>query len=394
MSKNCLIVNTGSASKKYSFYIGEEKKYGAHFEKEGESLIVTETIDGRKEKKILADSDYPRSARMVIDSLVREKIIKSEKDLRVIGIRIVAPGDFFLETKKIDADYINKAEEALEKVPLHLAPALTEIKNLKSIFGESVPIVGVSDSAFHKTIPLKNKLYSIPISHTRKYEVYRFGYHGISIKSIVCQIKEKLSYIPEKMVVCHLGGGASISAVLNGESINNTMGFTPLEGLTMATRVGDIDPGVVLFLADKLNLNTSELNYYFNNKCGLLGLSGSSDDIRELLSKEKEGDKDAALALQVYVERVRENIAKMTANLGGIDMLVFAGTVGERSYILRDRICRDLAYMGIILDKRKNDLNEGNRLDLENDESQAKIMIIKTDEMAEIIKAVYEFDLN
>lgn len=393
MSKNCLIVNTGSASKKYSFYIGEEKKYSAHFEKEGNSLIVTETIGDNKEKKVLNDNDYPQSARFVIDSLVREQIIANENDLQVIGIRIVAPGNFFLETKKIDEDYIKRAEEALEKVPLHLAPALTEIKNLKSIFGESIPIIGVSDSAFHKTIPLENKLYSIPIADTRKYEIYRFGYHGISVQSIVCQIKEKLSYIPEKMIVCHLGGGASITAVLKGKSVNNTMGFTPLEGLTMATRVGDIDPGVVLFLAEKLNLNRSELNHYFNNKCGLLGLSGSSDDIRELLKKEEEGEKDAALALKVYVERVKENIAKMAANLGGVNLLVFAGTVGERSFVLRERICSKLEYMGIVLDKVKNDGNEGSRLDLEAKTSLAKIMIIKTDEMAEIIKAVYEVDL-
>ncbi|MDI3496075.1 MAG: acetate kinase [Patescibacteria group bacterium] len=393
MSKNCLIVNTGSASKKYSFYIGEEKKYSAHFEKEGNSLIVTETIGDNKEKKVLNDNDYPQSARFVIDSLVREQIIANENNLQVIGIRIVAPGNFFLETKKIDEDYIKRAEEALEKVPLHLAPALTEIKNLKSIFGESIPIIGVSDSAFHKTIPLENKLYSIPIADTRKYEIYRFGYHGISVQSIVCQIKEKLSYIPEKMIVCHLGGGASITAVLKGKSVNNTMGFTPLEGLTMATRVGDIDPGVVLFLAEKLNLNRSELNHYFNNKCGLLGLSGSSDDIRELLKKEEEGEKDAALALKVYVERVKENIAKMAANLGGVNLLVFAGTVGERSFVLRERICSKLEYMGIVLDKVKNDGNEGSRLDLEAKTSLAKIMIIKTDEMAEIIKAVYKVDL-
>ncbi len=390
MNKNCLIVNTGSASKKYSFYEGEEKKYMAHFEKEGSSLIVTEFFSEKKEKRSVNKEDYPKSASLVIKSLVEKRIIEKESDLMAIGIRIVAPGNFFLETKTINEEYIRRAEEALEKVPLHLGPALEEIKNLKNIFQDTKPIIGVSDSAFHKSMPEENRLYSIPIADSRQFEIYRFGYHGISNQSIVCQVKEILSYIPEKMIVCHLGGGASISAIKNGQSINNSMGFTPLEGLTMATRVGDIDPGVVLYLSGKLKKNHSELEHYFNNSCGLLGLSGKSDDIRELLVRESEGDNDSSLALKVYVTRVKENIAKMAASLGGVDLLVFAGTVGERSYILRSRICENMSYMGIKLDEENNNLNEGSRLNIGSDEVKTKIMIIKTDEMEEIVKEVYK----
>ena len=390
MDKNCLIVNTGSASKKYSFYIAKEKKYTAHFEKEGDSLIVTEVIDGEKVKRTLNNSDYPKSARLVIDSLVNNKVIEKENDLKAIGIRVVAPGKFFLKTQVITEEYVKRAEETLEKVPLHLAPALEEIKNLKNIFNDTVPIIAVSDSAFHKDMPEENQLYSIPIEDSRKLGIYRFGYHGISFQSIVCQLGNILGQVPSKTVVCHLGGGASISAIKDGKSVNNTMGFTPLEGLTMATRVGDIDPGVVIYLSEKLNMNHRELEYYFNNRCGLLGLSGKSDDIRELLNNEKEGDKDSILALKVYVARVKENIAKMAANLGGIDLLVFAGTVGERSFILRKRICEGMEYMGIKLDESKNDLNEGDVLDIGSNDSKAKVMIIKTDEMEEIVKEVYQ----
>ena len=389
MNKNCLIVNTGSASKKYSFYHNDEKKYSAHFEKEGEKIVVKETILDREEKKEVSESDYPKASALVIESLINNKLIEEQADLQAIGIRIVAPGNYFLETKIIDDEYIVKAELTLEKVPLHLGPALEEIKNIKNIYGDSINIYGVSDSAYHKTIPQQNKLYSIPIEDSQRLEIYRFGYHGISCQSISNKVKEELGYVPEKMVVCHLGGGASISAIKEGKSINNTMGFTPLEGLTMATRVGDIDPGVVLYLSEKLNKNHNELEKYFNNQCGLLGLSGKSDDIRELLINEKNGDQNSTIALKVYVERVRENIAKMSANLGGIDLLVFAGTVGERSYILRERICKEMEYMGIELDLEKNDLNEGDNMYLSNDNSSCKIMIIKTDEMEEIVREVY-----
>lgn len=390
MTKNCLIVNTGSASKKYSFYVGKDQEYTAHFEQEGSSLIVTEKINGEKIKRVLKKEDYPKSARLVIDSLLDNKILTKESDLGAIGIRVVAPGKYFLETQEITEEYIEKAEETLEKVPLHLGPALDEIKNLKSIFLDTIPLIAVSDSAFHKNMPEENHLYSIPIEDSRKLGIYRFGYHGISIQSITCQLKNILGKMPSRVVICHLGGGASISAVKDGNSINNTMGFTPLEGLTMATRVGDIDPGVVIYLSEKLKMNHRELEQYFNNRCGLLGLSGKSDDIRELLANEKEGHNDSSLALKVYVARVRENIAKMAADLGGVDVLVFAGTVGERSYILRRRICEGLEFMGIKLDEDKNDLNEGDNLDIGSNDAKAKIMIIKTDEMEEIVKEVYK----
>ncbi len=389
MKKNCLIVNTGSASKKYSFYQGDDKEYSAHFEKEGDVIVVREKTGDQEEKKEVLESEYPKASAFVIESLIKKQLIEKQEDLQAIGIRIVAPGNYFLETKIIDDEYIKKAELTLEKVPLHLGPALEEIKNIKNIYGDSINIYGVSDSAYHKTIPEENKLYSIPIEDTQRLEIYRYGYHGISCQSIVNKVNEELGYTPEKMVVCHLGGGASISAIKNGKSINNTMGFTPLEGLTMATRVGDIDPGVVLYLSEKLNKKHNELEKYFNSQCGLLGLSGKSDDIRELLINEKNGDQDSTTALKVYVERVRENIAKMSANLGGIDLLVFAGTVGERSYILRERICKEMEYMGIELDLEKNDLNEGDNIYLGKENANCKIMIIKTDEMEEIVKEVY-----
>ena len=388
---NCLIINTGSASKKYSFYINELMEYNAHFEFENGQLVCNERIGASKNKFIVEKGDYARSVSIVIKSLVLNKLIPDESGLKIIGIRIVAPGNYFLETRKIDNNYIKEAENALSKVPLHLGPALEEIKNVKQIYGDSKVVVGVSDSSFHKTLREENRIYSIAKSDTEEFGIYRFGYHGISMKSIVSRVKDKLYKIPNRVVVCHLGGGASITAIENGKSINNSMGFTPLEGLTMATRVGDIDPGTVIYLARKKKMSYEELSSYFNNKCGLLGISNRSNDIRDLLACESKGDKDSSLALSVYVARVQENIAKMASNLGGIDLLVFAGTVGERSYIMRERICSNLQFMGIDLDKKINNTCVGEEMSLENVGSKVKIMTIKTDEMKEIVKEVYSY---
>ena len=191
------------------------------------------------------------------------------------------------------------------------------------------------------------------------------------------------------MIVCHLGGGASITAVKNGQSIDTSMGFTPLEGLVMATRVGDVDAGTVLYLAEKLNKNYQELEHYFNNNCGLLGLSGKSDDIRELLINESAGDADSALALKIYVNRIKQYIGRMAAVLGGVDLLIFAGTVGERSFIMRGRICDNLNFLGIELDKEINDKSEGVEVEISKAGAKTKVLVVKTDEMEEIAKETY-----
>jgi acetate kinase len=385
-NKKYLIVNTGSASKKYAFYKGEEKVYSAHFEMEGADLVVSENFGADNLKTILNTNDYPRAAAVVLESLIRNKVINVKEDVDLVGIRIVAPGEYFLTNRFIDAEYLAKAADALEKVPLHLGPALLEIENIKKSFGEAMPIAGVSDSAFHATIPEHAKFYAIPIADSRRLGLCRVGYHGISVQSVVSKAKETLGSLPEKVVVCHLGGGASVTAVKNGQSIDTSMGFTPLEGLVMATRVGDLDPGAVLYLSEKLNKDYRELGQYFNNECGLLGLSGKSSDIRELLTNEQAGDADSTLALKVYVHRLKQYIGKMAAVLGGVDLLILAGTVGERSFIMRQRVCEGLEYLGLELDEEFNNTLVGIDAEISKTNSKSKILVIKTDEMEEIAK--------
>lgn len=394
MTKNYLIVNTGSASKKYAFYQNEEKIFNAHFEMEDDKLIVSETYKGETTKTPLNEDSYDEAVGTVIDSLLKNKIIEKKEDIHLAGVRIVAPGEYFLTNRVIDEEYLAKAEGALQKVPLHLGPALIEIKNLKKFLGDDFKIVGVSDTAFHSTLPEEAKLYAIPNKDSRELGLYRTGYHGISVQSVSTRAAKMLGSLPEKTVVCHLGGGASITAVKKGKSIDTSMGFTPLEGLIMATRVGDIDPGAVLYLSEKLNKNFKDLESYFNNECGLLGLSGKSSDIRELLKFEEQKDHDSSLALNIYVNRIKQYIGRMATMLGGIDLLILAGTIGERSNIMRERICENLDFLGLELDKELNNELVGVEAELSKKDSKAKILVIKTDEMEEIAKETYRLSSN
>ena len=391
-----LIINTGSASKKYAIFEEGKNIYDAHFETENGGYVVTETfnlvgqnqlVERNTEKKVITEKIFRKAQAYLLEVLISKKIINSKADIEAIGIRIVAPGEYFLSHRIVDKEFLKIAKEALEKAPLHLGPALEEIKIVRKIFGDQ-KIVGVSDSSFHKTLPDKVKYYAIPMADSQKLGLQKFGYHGISLQSVIAQTEKRLGQLPEKVIICHLGGGASVTAVRNGESVDTSMGFTPLDGLVMATRVGEIDPGAVIYLADSLRLNRRKLEEYFNEKCGLLGLSGKSDDVRELLKFESEGDKACGLALEIYASRLKKYIGAAAATLGGVDLLIFAGTIGERSFIMRGRICRDLQFLGLDLDLTKNNQTEGVEAEISKPESKLKVLVMKTDEMEEIAKAV------
>ena len=386
MEKKYLIVNTGSASKKYAFYQGNNKIYTAHFEMENNDFVVTEIINGNKRKKVITKKEYINAVGLVVASLIEDKIINSKEEIDLSGVRIVAPGEYFLTNRFIDQEYLKMAKVALKKAPLHLGPALEEVKWLKKALGNKKPIAGVSDSAFHATLPESAKFYAIPIKDSRRLGLYRFGYHGISVQSVTSRAAAILGKLPEKVIVCHLGGGASVTAVKDGKSLDTSIGFTPLEGLVMATRVGDIDAGAVLYLSEKLKKNYKKLEHYFNNECGLLGLSGKSSDIRELLVNEKAGEADSALALKIYANRIKQYIGRMAATLGGVDLLIMAGTVGERSFIMRERICAGLNFLGIELDEKINNESEGVEIEINKVGSAAKVLVVKTDEMEEMAK--------
>ncbi|MFA6227113.1 MAG: acetate/propionate family kinase [Candidatus Paceibacterota bacterium] len=377
-----LIVNTGSASKKYSLFVGDKEAAFLHIETENGEYISTFVCDSGSEKSKITSREFEKSLDYLVSILIKKTFILSKEDIFGVGIRVVAPGVYFEQNHIIDKEFLKNIKNAGEKAPLHIEAISAEIKKLLKFFGKSVPIVGVSDSAFHTGMPDKSRFYAIPLSDSKEYEIYRYGYHGISLGSIVNKLKET-GKMAEKMIVCHVGGGVSITALKNGKSIDTSMGFTPLEGMVMATRVGDIDSGAVAYLSEVLGLKGTKLRQYLNKKCGLLGLSGKSDDVRELFKVENENT-DVKNALDIYAYRIQKQIGAYVAALGGLDLLVFSGTVGERSFKMRQRICNGLDAFGIKLDEKKNEDTDRLNTAISTDDSRIRVEVVKTNEMKQI----------
>ncbi len=382
MAKLYLIVNTGSASKKYALYSGGAELAKIHFENEGAGFVATYSSRGRERKLKIASANYAGSAAFFMNLLVKNKVLRGKSDIGTVGVRIVAPGTYFLKPQRITSEYLRRFRETQKIAPLHSAAILAELEALRKLF-PGTPFVGISDSEFHSTMPDVAKQYAIPRA-AREAGIIRYGYHGISMRFVADEMKRTLGDSPRRMIICHLGSGSSIGAILNGKSIDTSMGFTPLEGVPMATRTGDIGAGAVLELGKSLRLSPEKLDWYLNKQCGLLGLSGKTNDIRKLLELEKKGDKNARLALAHLVYHVRKYIGGYVAALGGLDALVFTATVGERSFILRSRICKDLTALGIVLDEKKNRASKSGVRFIGKSSARAKIAVVPTDEMREI----------
>lgn len=392
LAKKYLVVNLGSASKKYALYEGGTELFFAHYEKEGNNVIVTEGKNGVRIKSVITAQDYKGSVKRLLDLLVASRCISATKDITAVGFRIVASGEYFNATKRIDEEYRAKLAQEYEIAPLHVATVSKGIEEVYALFPET-PLIAVSDSAFHAGLPDYARTYALPVEDVKKLSLYRYGYHGISIRSVLHAIEELAGAVPSRIIVCHLGGGASVTAVKNGISVDTSMGFTPLEGLVMATRAGDIDSGALIYLARKLGLSLEALDEYLNHRCGLLGLSGGKESgVRELLELEKADDANAKLALAVFVYRIKKYIGAYTVALGGLDMLVFTATIGERSSIIRARVCEGLACIGVTINELKNNLITGATSDFIDDgRHPARVAVIRTNEMVQILKDMTKF---
>ncbi len=374
-------VNTGSASKKYALYDNGHEILRIHLELENGKFIANIKFGESATKQEISDANFNDSINLFLALALTKGAIKDKSEIERIGIRIVAPGEYFYSHNTVDQVFIEKLKDAREFAPLHIDPIITELVELeKNLHG--VPVVAVSDSAFHISLPDNARFYAIPKNVADKFGIFRFGYHGISVSSVLRGTEKLLGKIPEKIIVCHLGSGASITAVKNGESFDTSMGLTQLEGLPMGTRVGDIDPGAVIVLGQKLNLNYLGLEEYLNKQCGLLGLSKNSSDIRELLAAEEKGDKDAKRALEFFVYKIKKYIGAYASAMGGVDLLVFTATAGERSFVLRERICGGLEFLNIVLDLQKNKAVAGSEAIINS--GVVKIAVVPTDELGEI----------
>jgi len=385
--KKYLIVNPGSASRKYALYQSDEEISRVHFEKENNSFVATYTWRGQKKRQSLTLEDYQNAPATLISFWRSVHILESSDEIAAVGFRIVAPRHYFLKTRPIDDEYLRLLRETKEMAPLHIVPALSEIQSWKTYLPSTL-FIGVSDSGFHNSLPDESHYYALPFSQSRFLEVERFGYHGISVQSVLRKAQRLMRSLPPKIIVCHLGSGSSITAIKDGKSLDTSMGFTPLEGLPMGTRIGNIDAGALLFLGKKLNFDFDTLDDYLNTKCGLLGLSGKTADVRELIELEKTGDKDAARALNFFVYHIKKYIGAYIAALGGLDLLIFTATIGERSAIIRSRVCQGLQALGILIDERKNLETIERDGFIDNGSLPVKIAVLQTEEMKEMAREI------
>lgn len=390
MTNKILIANPGSASKKYAFYDGGKEVLAAHFETLDGGFRVSYKHGKEEDKNAIDAEKYRESIASLVQKIIELNFISSAEEINKIGVRIVAPGKYFLEPRIVDETFLAEMEKAQRMAPLHVPPELVEIKELMKIFPKA-EIAGVSDSTFFKDRVEESFYYGIPADDAEKFGIYRFGYHGISAGFVSKKMKEMAGEIPKRMVLCHLGSGISVIAIKDGKGFDSSMGFTPLEGVMMATRSGNIDAGAVTYLEGELGFGPEEIEKYLNNKSGLLGLSGKSGDMRELLELEKNGDENAKNAIDVFVYKIKKEIGAMIAAMGGIDALVFSATMGERSNIVREKICSGLEGLGIVLDKKNNDeIVEGAVKDgfINREDSAVKIAVVRTDEMKEIFEQI------
>jgi acetate kinase len=282
-------------------------------------------------------------------------------------------------------------EKCVELAPLHNPANLEGVKCISAVLPD-VPQVGVFDTAFHQTMPEKAFMYALPYEYYDKYRIRRYGFHGTSHKFVSKKACDFLNLSPAetKIISCHLGNGASIAAVDSGKSIDTSMGLTPVEGLMMGTRVGDIDPGVLLFLEEKEHLDAAGMNNLINKKSGLQGISGLSSDMRDLWAAAEEGNKRAKLALDMFIYRVKKYIGAYAAAMGGVDVILFTGGIGENDFNVRERVCENLEFMGVQIDKKTNFNLRGEDTVISAIDSKVKVLLLTTDEELVIAMDTYE----
>ena len=382
-----LVANPGSASRKYGLYRGGVAIADLHFEWENGKVICTVQTEHDHFVEPIGVRHLDEVIASVETMLQRSGALRDDDKLDGIGLRLVAPNSYFLGNHHLTASVIEKLHELERVAPLHIGIILKEFAALEEEF-KGVPIYGISDSGFHATKPDYAWNYGISLEDADAHEIKRYGYHGLSVQSAIHHLKRH-DKMANKIVLAHLGSGASVTALHGGKSLDNTMGYSPLEGLIMATRSGTIDYGAVRALQLSKGFDNEEMEIYLNRESGLKGIGGSPD-IRELREREEAGDDRARLALATYVYGVQKGIAQMTAALGGVDTLVFTGTVGERSAVIRERIVNRLHYLDFILDHRAN-MACTEPLGLEVVSSLAKskpVYVVHADEGSELARQV------
>jgi len=346
--------------------------------------VLTHKPTGGEPYKLISDiPDHSTGINMVMAALTDSKhgVIKNINDINAVGHRVVNGGENFKESVLVDNDVKRDIELCSELAPLHNPANLKGILSVEKLI-PGVPQVAVFDTSFHQTMPDYAYMYALPYEYYEKYKIRKYGYHGTSHKFVALKAAKILGKDAKelKIITCHLGNGASITAIKNGQSIDTSMGFTPVDGLIMGTRTGEIDPGVLIYIADKEHLNVTGVNNLINKKSGMAGISQLSSDMRDLETAAAEGNDKASLALKMYAYRVKKFIGSYIAVLNGLDLLVFTGGVGENDFNMRKMICENMENMGIVFDAEINNQVRGKDIILSKPGSKVTVMCITTDE--------------
>jgi acetate kinase len=382
-----LVLNCGSSSIKYQLFDmtsgvvlakGIVEKIGLKG-----SFLKNERFDGDKVKLDGEILDHQTGIEYLLGLMVskRRGVIKNLNEIDAIGHRLVHGGETFQESCFLDDVTIKGVEDCSDLAPLHNPANLKGIYAMRTVL-PNVPQVGVFDTSFHQTMPDYTFMYALPYSLYKKYGIRRYGFHGTShsyVSKRACEILN-LDYSTQKIITCHLGNGASITAIKDGKSLDTSMGLTPVEGLIMGTRSGDVDAGALTLIMEKEEIDYSSLNTLLNKHSGVLGISGISSDMREVESAAEEGEERAVLALKMYEYRVKKYIGAYAAAMGGVDLLIFTGGVGENASESRENICKGLEFMNLIFDRNANAGVHGKELVISKKESKVTVMVVPTNE--------------
>ncbi len=389
---NILVLNCGSSSVKYKLIEIKANKVLAEggIEKIGlPDAFIKFKFGNEKIQQDLDINDHVGAIKSILDNLTSKEYgcIKDFKEIDAVGHRVVHGGEKFNKSVLINDEVIAKIKECYGIAPLHNPVNMAGIDAINEVLPE-VPQVGVFDTAFHQTMPAKSYMYALPYKYYAEDGVRRYGFHGTSHRYVSQRVCDFLGVEPKgkKIITCHVGNGGSITAVKEGKSVDTSMGLTPTEGLMMGTRCGDVDPGALIFLMDKHNLSSKDMLNMVNKESGLAGVSGVSSDMREITAAAKQGNEKAILSLEMYEQRITKYVGAFAAEMGGVDIIVFTGGVGEHQSSTRANVCKPLRFMGVEIDNAANDANNGDEGIISTPNSAVKVVVIPTDEEYMIAK--------
>ena len=380
-----LVINCGSSSLKYQLIDmdGEKVLCKGLCERIGiDGSCITHKANGGEWSETVPFPTHTEAFAKVVEMMTTGEgaVVKDKSEIDAIGHRVVQGAEFFVKSEVVTDAIIDKIEEIAPLAPVHNMAHVQGLRSAKAVFGAETPNVVVFDTTFHQTMPKKAFIYGVPYEMYEKYSIRRYGAHGTSHRYVSMAAAKYLNRDDLKMVTCHLGNGSSITAVENGKCIDTSMGLTPLAGVLMGTRCGDIDPSVVTYMEQKLGIHGQDMADYLNKKSGLLGVSGVSSDKRDIEAAIEAGNERAKLASDMLNYQIKKYIGAYSAAMGGLDCVVFTGCIGENDQHLRAEVCANMEYLGIKVDLEKNKQRGADIIDISAEDSRVKVLVVCTNE--------------